>query len=718
VTRRPRPSQARAALDLRYTAGMLATRDPYLFVPGWLPLLLAILLAAFLFFRATRHLYRLMMLGAPELRTDHPGERWQTFLRHVLGQGRLLADSYSGWMHALIFWGFIIITIGTVEMLGKGLWQGFFIPLLEHNPAFLLLLDIFQLLVLVGVGMALYRRLVWQPLRLSYTADALIILALIGGLMLTDFLADGFAIAVERNLWDIWSPVGSVLASLFAPLGQERNLALHKILWWSHAAILLAFLAYLPRSKHLHIVTAPFNVWLRSSRPRGQLSYIDIEKSLDEDRPIGASEINHFSWKHLLDLYTCTECGRCEAACPASRTGKPLSPKKLVLDLKDYLLERGPRLLSDDEAVKGTGGSKVNGAGSSVLPDHAPMVGGVIADEVLWDCTTCRACMQVCPVFIEHVPKIIDMRRHLAMVESRFGQGLQRLFDNLETSGNPWRFPRSTRADWASELSIKTMAEAGDGEVDYLYWVGCAGAHDERNVKVARSLSRLMQRAGVKFSILGTEETCSGDPARRAGNEYLYQMLAQQNVETLNRHGVKKIVASCPHCFNTLKSEYPQLGGNFEVIHHSQLLAELVAGGKLEPKQRIEQAVAYHDPCYIGRYHDIYDRPRELLGSVPGVELREIPSGCRESAMCCGAGGARAFLEERRGKRINHLRVEQALEAQPKTLATGCPYCLMMLEDGARAKGVYETMPVSDVAELLEQSLGLEGTASSQEVRA
>jgi Fe-S oxidoreductase/nitrate reductase gamma subunit len=679
---------------------MLATRDPYLFVPGWLPLLLAILLSFLLFFRASRHLYRLMRLGGPDTRTDNAGQRWQTFLRHVLGQGRLLTDSYSGWMHAFIFWGFIVITIGTVEMLGKGLWQGFFIPVLDHNPVFLLLLDIFELLVLVGVGMAFYRRLLWQPLRLSYTADALVILSLIGGLMLTDFLADGFGIAAERNPWDVWSPVGSGLATLFAPLNESVNLALHKFFWWGHVAILLGFLAYLPHSKHLHIVTAPFNTWLRSSKPRGQLSHIDIEKALDEDKPIGAGEINHFSWKHLLDLYTCTECGRCEAACPASRTGKPLSPKKLVLDLKDYLLERGPNLLPDRAKTPGAGGETSPGE-----PEHGPMVGGVIADEVLWDCTTCRACMQACPVFIEHVPKIVDMRRHLAMVESRFGQGLQRLFDNLESSGNPWRFPKSDRADWAEGLDLKTMAEASDDEVEYLYWVGCAGAHDERNVKVARTLSGLMQRAGIKFAILGTDETCSGDPARRGGNEYLYQVLAQQNVETLNRYSVKKIVASCPHCFNTLKTEYPQFGGDYEVIHHSQFLAELVAQGKLQPEQRLEQAVAYHDPCYLGRYHEIYDQPRELLGRIPGVELREIPKGCRENAMCCGAGGARAFLEERRGKRINHLRVEQALEAEPKTLATGCPYCLMMLEDGARAKGVYDDVPVADVAEVLEQSL-------------
>jgi Fe-S oxidoreductase/nitrate reductase gamma subunit len=678
---------------------MLATRDPLLFLPGWLPLLIAILGAGLLFFRASRRLYRLMMLGGPDDRGADPGARWRTFGQHVLAQGRLLTDSYSGWMHALIFWGFLVITLGTIEMLGKGLWSGFFIPVLDRNPAFLLALDLFQVLVLVGVGMALYRRLLWQPLRLSYTADALLILSLIAALMVTDFLADGSGIAVERHAQDVWSPVGSALSSLFSPLGADSSLALHKLFWWAHVGVLLGFLAYLPYSKHLHIVTSPFNVWFRSTRPRGELSYVDIEQALEADAPIGAAEIDHFSWKQLLDLYTCTECGRCEASCPASRTGKPLSPKKLILDLKHHLLERGPQLLAQRADPNGTPGQAEGQIGQPA------MIGGIIADEVLWDCTTCRACMQACPVFIEHVPKIVDMRRNLVMVESRFGQGLQRLFDNLEASGNPWRFPRTSRADWARDEQVPTMAEAAEGQVEYLYWVGCAGAYDERNVRVAQTLSRLLKRAGVSFAILGSEEGCTGDPARRAGNEYLYQLLAQQNVETLNGYGVKKVIASCPHCFNTIAAEYPQLGGNFEVIHHSQLLAELVAQGKLKPSREVDQGVAYHDPCYLGRYHDIYDQPRAVLGSIPGLKVQEIPKGCRENAMCCGAGGARAFVEERRGKRINHLRVEQALEVEPSSIATGCPYCLMMLEDGARAKGVYDSVPVADLAELLERSL-------------
>jgi Fe-S oxidoreductase len=311
--------------------------------------------------------------------------------------------------------------------------------------------------------------------------------------------------------------------------------------------------------------------------------------------------------------------------------------------------------------------------------------------------------MTECPVFIEHVPKIVDMRRHLVMVESRFGTDLQRLFDNLEASGNPWRFPRLTRANWAKDLGIPTLAD-GPGEIEVLYWVGCAGSLDERNVKVARAFARLLQAAEVRFAILGNEETCSGDPARRAGNEYLFQLLAQQNVQTLNAYGVKKVVATCPHCFNTLRNEYPQLGGSYEVVHHVEFIDQLIRSGRLKPTAELRQVVAYHDPCYLGRYNDIYEQPRAVLKAVPGLELREI--GCnRDRALCCGAGGARAFVEERVGKRINHVRVEQALAVEPQLVATGCPYCLMMFEDGTRARGVYETLPVADLAEIVERSL-------------
>ena len=562
--------------------------------------------------------------------------------------------------------------------------------------------------MLVGLAMAFFRRLVTRPRRLNYTRDALLILSLITTLMLTAFLATSTQIALEARPWDRWSYLSSAIAPLWLGLGPAELQGLNRAAWWLHVLTVLGFLAYLPWSKHLHIVTSAPNVWLRSTRSKGELPYLDVEAKLEAGQPLGAGDVTDLTWKDHLDGYTCTECGRCEAECPASRTGKPLSPKWVILDLKHYLLERGPALLPAD--TRRLPGADAPAAAAAHPPARA-MVGEAVTDPVLWDCTTCRACMEACPVFIEHVPKIVDMRRHLVMTENRFEPDARRLFENLEASGNPWRFPRATRADWAKELDLPVLGQNGltVDDVDYLLWVGCAGAHDERYQKVMRTLVRLLRRAGQRFAILATRETCTGDPARRAGHEYLYQLLARENVATLNELGVKRIVASCPHCFNTLKTEYPQLDGHYEVIHHTVLLASLLAEGKLAirsplPEGEATRPITYHDPCYIGRYHDLYEQPRELVRAIG--RLREMPGGCHHNkAMCCGAGGARAFMEEKRGSRINHLRLLQAMEAEPGAIATACPYCIMMLEDATRTKGLYDQVPVRDVGELLVESL-------------
>ncbi len=683
---------------------MLATRDPYFgVIPGNLLFLLALVVAWVIFARRTALLYRLMRLGGPDERWDELGGRVRVFLRDVLGQGRMFNDPYAGIMHALIFWGFLVVTVMTATF-----WVGGVIPsaptwVVDQNPVFLVTLETFQAAVLVALGLAFLRRLLLHPNRLTYNADALVILSLITILMVTAFLASATLIAYEPRGNDRFAYISVALAPLFAGLGSSL-LGAHIVSWWAHNLTVLAFLTYLPRSKHLHIITAPFNVFFRSARPKGQLSYVDIEKAFEQDSPrLGVGEITDLSWKHLLDLYTCTECGRCEAECPASRTGKPLSPKKLILDLKDYLLEHGPELGAvNGQAADGNG--SVSHATSTTRQPR--LVGDAIIDDVLWDCTTCRACVQVCPVYIEHVPKIVDMRRNLVLVENRFGQDWQRLFDNLEASGNPWRFPASTRGDWASGLGIPVVGQdVTVDEIDVLYWVGCAGSFDERNQAIARAFASLCQLAAVKVGILGAQETCTGDPARRAGNEYLFQLLARQNVETLNTLGIKRIVATCPHCFNTLLNEYPQLGGHYEVVHHSQFLAGLVAAGKLQPRQRVDQRLAYHDPCYLGRYNDLYDQPRSVVDVVPGLELREVEHASRERAMCCGAGGARVFVEETRGRRINHLRLEQLQATGSDGIATGCPYCVIMLEDATRTKGAYEELPVRDISEVLLASV-------------
>ncbi len=688
---------------------MPATQMNYGFIPGWFLLLVAIVVGGGLFLRDATRLYRLLRLGTPENRTDHPVERTVSWIYYVLGQARLLTRTYPGVMHAFIFWGFLVITIGTIEQLGRGLWSGFSIPLLSDSGIFLFAVDLFQLLVLVGIAMALYRRIVVKPWYLNLSGDAIIILSMISTLMITAFLAAGFLFASSTGtpprFEHRWAFIGSALASAFQGVGLQAALTAHIVFWWAHIITLLAFLAYLPHSKHLHIVTSPFNVWFRRMTPKGQLPYINVEAALEKEEPVGISEITHLSWKDLLDTYTCTECGRCTSECPASISGKPLSPKDLILNLRHYLLEKGPELLPEPQA----GEVATTAAHAAAEQATRAMVGEIITDEVLWDCTTCRACVDACPVFIDHVPKIVGMRRHLVMEESRFGKDLQGLFENLEAAGNPWRFARSKRADWAEGLGVPTIEEVPDAEV--LYWVGCFGSYDDRSKKVAQAFSRLMQRAGVSFAILGKSENCTGDPARRAGNEYLYETMAKENVETLKvatDDGAKTIVSACPHCYNTIADEYKQFGGNFRVMHHTQFLAELVAQGKLTPELPLDQAISYHDPCYLGRYHDTYDEPRQVLESIPGVSLKEIQP-CREKAMCCGAGGGHAFMEETRGRRINHIRLEQTMAVGPERVATACPYCLMMFEDATGAKGVSDSLPVQDVAELVEQSLKPEG---------
>ncbi|MBI4240401.1 MAG: (Fe-S)-binding protein, partial [Candidatus Rokubacteria bacterium] len=487
---------------------------------------------------------------------------------------------------------------------------------------------------------------------------------------------------------DRWAFAGTALAALLGELSAGAAGALFHLSWWSHAVIHLAFLVWLPYSKHLHIMAAPFNVFFAPLTPKGEFPGLDLEKA----ETFGVGTIAGFTWKDLFDLYNCTECGRCTSGCPANVSGKQLDPKLLILDLQAHLLEAAPRLL-------GKGGD-----------GHAekPMVGEVITDNVLWACTTCRWCVEACPVFIDHVPKIIDMRRHLVLTESRFPEELKPTFRNLENNGNPWQMSWQSRADWAKDLGVKLMAEAGQAE--YLYWVGCYGSFDERNKKVARAVVKLLRAAGVDFAILGTEEKCTGEPARRAGHEYLFQALAQENIETLKRYRFQTIVTACPHCFNTLKNEYPQFDGTFEVLHHSEAIQQLLADGRLRTTAEFEDVVTFHDPCYLGRYNDRYEAPRDVLQAVPGLRLLEMERS-RDRSFCCGAGGGHMWFEEVAGGRINHARTDQALQTGARTIATACPFCTVMFEDGVGARSSKEPTRVLDIAEVVEQSTRAPGTA-------
>jgi Fe-S oxidoreductase len=490
--------------------------------------------------------------------------------------------------------------------------------------------------------------------------------------------------AAQTNTGDFpygwWAFASHGIGRALHPLGVGTNRTLETVFVDANIAVIMSFLVFVVYSKHLHIFMAPLNVaYSRQPSRLGALDKtpeIDLE-TMDEDTIFGAGRIDHFTWKQLLDLVTCTECGRCQSQCPAWNTGKSLSPKLVIMDLRDELL-RGA---------------------------HQALVPNVIPDDVLWACTTCGACVEQCPVDIEHVDAIIDMRRYEVLIESRFPNEAALMLRNVENRGDPWGLGASKRLEWTEALDFEVPVVDGTiaDDVEYLFWVGCAGALDERARKTTQSIARLLHQAGVSFAVLGPAETCTGDPVRRLGNEYLFQMQAQQNIETLNEAGVKKVIASCPHCFNSIAKEYPSLGGNFEVIHHSQLLSRLVAEGKLRPRH-LEAKVAYHDPCYLGRHNQVYDPPRSVIESVPGVSSIEM-GRCRERSFCCGAGGARMWLEENQGKRINLERTDEALATGANVVSTACPYCLIMLDDAVKERGRDEDVKVLDVAQLLERSM-------------
>jgi Fe-S oxidoreductase len=649
-----------------------------------------LVLAGGLFARRALLLYRLNRLGRPIERRGDVGRRVARETSHVLGQRKLLQRVLPGFMHAFIFWGFLILLTTIAEALGQAIDADFALPLAGHSPWLGLLQDLFAVLVVVGLGMAVWIRAGQRPERFvgSHALDAYRILGLIFWIIVTLFLMRGARIAEGLAGYPTtWTPISTLASHLFTWMGAAWNGFFARFFLWIHLALVLGFLVYLPYSKHLHIITSAFNVWFSSTRPRGALTPlpIDLESLEAGDQSLGAAAIVDLNRKSLLDLYACTECGRCQSACPAWNTGKPLSPKLLIMNLRDHLLEEGPRILQAQAAGE--------------APEERPLVPDVIDDEVLWACTTCGACVEECPVDIEHIDTIVDLRRNLVMGESRFPQEAGALLRNLESQSNPWGVSQSQRADWAEGLGVPVVNGTAP---EYLYWVGCAGSFDDRAKQVSRAVAELLHRAGLSFAILGPRELCTGDPARRMGNEFLFQTLAERNVQTLDAAGVTKLIANCPHCYNTLRNEYPEYGGRYEVIHHTQLLAELVAAGRLRPTEEVRTLLAYHDPCYLGRHNDVYDAPRQVLSAVPGVRTVEMPRH-RQRGLCCGAGGARMWMEERIGKRINAERMDEAAATGADTVGVACPYCLIMLDDGARDRG--DSTQVLDVAQVVRRSL-------------
>ncbi len=654
-------------------------------------LVLALALAGGLFARRTRLLARIVRLGRPVDRAGDVPVRVAREATEVLGQRKLFQRAVPGVMHALIFWGFLVLFTTIVEALGQEIDPDFAIPWIGRTGWLGLVQDVFAGGVLVGLAIAVGIRLVQRPERFvgSHRLDAYRILGLIFWIIATLLLYNGARIAAGvAESPTSWTPLSAAASHLFTWMSPSGARAWMWILVWVHLAIVLGFLVYLPYSKHLHIATSALNVWVASTRPHGALEPLRIDMAALEagEQSLGAETLPGLTQKSLLDLGACTECGRCQSACPAWNTGKPLSPKLLIMDLRDHALAEGPAILA------------AQAAGEAFQPQA--LVPEVVDDEAVWACTTCGACVEECPVDIEHIDTIVDLRRALVMGESRFPAEAGAMLRNLENSSNPWGQPQSARADWAAGLGVPLVNGSAP---EVLYWVGCAGSFDDRAKQISRSVAELLARAGVSFAILGPRELCTGDPARRMGNEFLFQTLAEQNVETMNAVGVRTIVANCPHCFNTLRNEYPQYGGDYEVLHHTQLLARLVEEGRLTPTEEVATLLTYHDPCYLGRHNEIYEPPRRVLDSVPGVEQVEMPRHGHRG-MCCGAGGARMWMEERIGKRINAERMDEAASTGAETVGVACPYCLIMLDDGAKARGG-TPIEVLDVAQVVGRSM-------------
>lgn len=637
-------------------------------------------------------MYRFANLGVKERRWDKIGKRIKSLLLFGFLQARVGRERFPLVFHGLIYLCFLFLLLVTGIVF---IQMDFGIVILYGDSCnyFTLLADLAGLGVLGGVILAVYRRYIKKPSRLNRRPDDAVALSMIFLIILTGFIAEGIRIAngdpgpLCRTSPgspgdDAWSPVGAVLAWFFGAIGAQGE-TIWAVFWWLHMIMAMAFIAYLPFSKLSHIFIGPLNAFFRSLRPKGALRKMEIKEDMET---FGVQRIEQFTSKQLWDLFACLECGRCQDNCPAWLTRKPLSPKKVIMDLEEHLHHRGSKLLKKSKEKE----------------EVLPLGGNVIQYDEIWSCTTCGACQEHCPVFIEHIDKIIDMRRSMVMMESNFPNELNPVLRNMETQSNPYMMGNDARADWAEDLGIKVLSK--DKDVEYLYFVGCTASFDDRNKKVAVAFAEIMKKAGVNFGILGTEEKCCGEPLRRIGNEYVGQMMITENIDTFKKYGVKKIVTACPHCYNTLKNEYPDFEGEFQVIHHTELLSNLVKQGRLKPSKRLPSLVTYHDSCYLGRHNDIFDQPREVLERVTSSKPKEMKDN-KYSGFCCGAGGGRMWMEENIGSRINEKRIDHALETGADTIASACPFCLIMLGDGIKAKDMDEKLQIKDVAEVFASSL-------------
>jgi len=722
--------------------------------------MLTLMVAAFAMFAwsASRR-WKLLQIGrvSPEgSRLDHLAARVQGTWRFAFRQEKMDYYNPAGIAHKLIFAGFVVLLLRTIILWGRGFYSPFSLfvlgPSQPLGALYEFLKDVFGTLVICGTLVFFYYRLIVKPKRMALSFEGLLIILIIFTMMVADMTYDGASLVLAAHqaglcgaathvatarqcaaiatitaplggeqwegAWAPWpGPAGSFFAMLLHGLGPGALIFLAHAGFWTHVALVLLFLNLLPHSKHFHVITAVPNVFTRNLKPAGRLQPMaeNAEKLMETfgsaaeasdplALPLGVARIEHFTWKSILDFYTCTECGRCSDNCPAHRTGKILSPKHLTLALRDHLYSREDEIVHLEDGKAPTSPGSAAASAKALAPVN--LVSDVIHPDVLWACTTCRACEEQCPVLISYVDKIVDMRRNLVMVRSEFPHELARPFQAMESNGNPWNLSRMDRAAWSDGLGVPTMSEKPGAPV--LFWVGCAASYDERAKKIARATAKLLKQAGVDFAILGQEENCTGDPARRAGNELLFATLAEGNAATINAYkeqgGARTVVTTCPHCFNTLKNEYPDFGLHVDVVHHTDFLLGLVAEGKLVPHNPVEGRVVYHDSCYLGRYNGIYDPPREILRRIPGVELVEPEYWTKQRGLCCGAGGAQMWMEEQNQDRVNVKRTLQLIDTGAQTVASACPFCMTMLTDGIKSKSLEDRIKQLDVAELLERS--------------